>query len=218
MVVAELRSARSAPSRCARQHRKRRQAADHRRGHLRYGRRHHGSALSSKASVQAETILGRRNRPSPVGDTRLRPGGDLPVEQTTPGYTLTGRCRTPPPPPSAIPTWKRSTPHSTAVRRVREPRRPAQSSRRHQQALAHHRLARRPARPGARPRRGAAIVGKRSGDITTLLAQANSLFGELQRRNQAIETLLTGIKDVSIQPGIHRRERRQSSPRPAQAR
>ncbi len=45
---------------------------------------------SSKASVQAETILGRRNLTiTPAGDTRLRPGGDLPVEQTTPGYTLT---------------------------------------------------------------------------------------------------------------------------------
>ena len=45
---------------------------------------------SSKASVQAETILGRRNLTiTPAGDKRLKPGGDLPVEQTTPGYTLT---------------------------------------------------------------------------------------------------------------------------------
>lgn len=157
---------------------------------------------SSKASVQAETILGRRNLTiTPAGGTRLKPGGDLPVEQTTPGYTLSEALQD-----------TASTIHDTKLDQVddaldslsdafentpEELRGAVDGISRLSRTIAS-----RDDQLGELLGRASdvtAIVGKRSGDITTLLAQANSLFGELQRRNQAIETLLTGIRDVSVQ-------------------
>ncbi|MFZ2238416.1 MAG: MCE family protein [Gordonia amarae] len=157
---------------------------------------------SSKASVQAETILGRRNLTiTPAGDKRLKPGGDLPVEQTTPGYTLTEALQD-----------TASTIHDTKLKKVddaldamsdafedtpEELRGAVDGISRLSRTIAS-----RDDQLGQLLSRAddvTAVVGRRSGDITTLLAQANSLFGELQRRNEAIETLLTGIKDVSVQ-------------------
>ncbi|MBD0022338.1 MCE family protein [Gordonia pseudamarae] len=157
---------------------------------------------SSKASVQAETILGRRNLTiTPAGGTRLRPGGDLPVEQTTPGYTLTEALQDT---AATIGDTKLSRVDealdsmSEAFRNTPDDLRDAVDG----ITRLSRTIASRDDQLGQLLGRAddvSEVVADRSGDITTLLAQANALFGELQRRNQAIETLLTGIKDVSVQ-------------------
>lgn len=156
----------------------------------------------SRAAIKTETVLGRRNLTiMPLGDTRLRPGGVIPVDQTVAPYSLSDALE------DSVSTLTETDTEEldkalTTVSEAFEDTPPEMRG----AVEGVGRLATVIAdRDNAlndllkRARGVSSIVGARSEQIQKMLIDANLLLGELQVRREAIRQVIVGTKNLTAE-------------------
>ncbi|MFW0788577.1 MCE family protein [Gordonia sp. CPCC 205333] len=158
--------------------------------------------IDTQAAIKTETVLGRRNLTLiSHGPDRIKPGGEIPNENTVSPYSLSDALE------GATDTLSETNVDqlNEALRTMTNAFSQTPSSvrgavdgvSRVSKAIADRDNSLRELL--AKANRVSKILGDRSEKINDLLLDANSLFGELQMRQQAIGLLITGTRDVAAQ-------------------
>ncbi|GGF21799.1 MCE family protein [Williamsia phyllosphaerae] len=156
----------------------------------------------SQASIKTETVLGRRNLTLiPRGSGRLTPGDSIPNRNTISPYSLTDALDDTTTSIAETDTGQLNdalnTLSATFAGTPREVRGAVDGVARLSKSIAD--------RDDAltlllsRAKGVTDVIAKRSGQINSLLVDANSLLGELQARRFAVGQLIVGIKDVTAE-------------------
>ncbi|NED69516.1 virulence factor Mce, partial [Streptomyces sp. SID10244] len=158
--------------------------------------------IDSQAAIKTETVLGRRNLTIlPHGPDRIRPGGEIPNENTIAPYSLTdaleGATDTLAETDSDQLNKALNVMSDTFSQTPDQVRGAVDGVARLSKSVADRDDALRGLLGKAN--QVTKIVGDRSEQINRLLLDANSLFGELQMRQAAIAQLISGTRDVSMQ-------------------
>ncbi|MGC5257423.1 MCE family protein [Gordonia sp. DT218] len=158
--------------------------------------------IDSQAAIKTETVLGRRNLTIlPHGPDHIRPGGEIPNENTIAPYSLTDALE------GATDTLAETDTDQlnkalnvmsdTFSQTPDQVRGAVDGVARLSKSVADRDDALRGLLGKAN--QVTKIVGDRSEQINRLLLDANSLVGELQTRQAAIAALISGTRDVSAQ-------------------
>ncbi|AZG47923.1 MCE family protein [Gordonia insulae] len=158
--------------------------------------------IDSQAAIKTETVLGRRNLTIvPHGPSRIKPGGEIPNENTIAPYSLTDALE------GATDTLADTNTEQlndalnvlsdTFSETPSQVRGAVDGVARLSKAVADRDETLRALLGKAN--QVTKIVGDRSQQINRLLLDANSLVGELQLRQQALGQLISGTRDVSAQ-------------------
>ncbi|WP_026917450.1 MCE family protein [Gordonia shandongensis] len=156
----------------------------------------------SRVSIKSETVLGRRNLTvTPLGAERIKPGGHIPVENSTSPYTLTDVLD------DATQTLKDTdtdeinkaleTLSDTFSKTPKNIRGAVDGVARLSKSIADRDQALNDLLGKAQG--VTEIVGERSKQIRTMLIDANMLLGEMNVRREAIRQLITGTKNVTAE-------------------
>lgn len=156
----------------------------------------------TQAAIKTETVLGRRNLTViPHGGNRIKPGGEIPNQNTVAPYSLTDALDDASSTLETTDTDELNKALTTLSVTFEDTPPQVQGAvdgvARLSKAVADRDGALRELL--AKANSVSKILGDRNNQINKLLVDANSLLGELQFRQSAIASLITGTRDVSIQ-------------------
>lgn len=158
--------------------------------------------IDTRAAIKTETVLGRRNLTiMPLGPGRIEPGQNIPASRTIAPYSLTDGLEDATGTLEDTDTDQLNLALATLTETFSET--PEQVNVAVQgiadlsRSIAERDDALRELL--SRARDVTSIVGDRNEQINQMLVDANALFGELQLRRQAIDELITGIRQVTEQ-------------------
>lgn len=158
--------------------------------------------IDSQAAIKTETVLGRRNLTLiSHGPQRIKPGGEIPNENTVSPYSLSDALEGATDTLAQTDVDQLNTALDTMTKAFAQTpssvRGAVDGVSRLSKAIADRDNSLRELL--AKADRVSKILGDRNVQLNQLLVDANSLLGELQLRQQAIGLLITGTRDVAAQ-------------------